>query len=216
MRNSTPRTTVDPPSNTKFNNPIRNSRYNIRIPHLLLGIILVSACGGGFVLMSLRSDHRQPVLALARPVSIGHRLVAEDLRRVDIATDVGVPVVHAEAASTLVGHTMSTNLPSGTLLTPETVKDIPVPPGQAIAALALGPGQFPTEISPGTHVMVIRLAGDNAAPSDAWPAVVINTAVSANDQKTVASVQLPETAARQVAAIPAGQVSLIMMGGDQR
>ncbi|MBY8853919.1 hypothetical protein K7G98_39085, partial [Saccharothrix sp. MB29] len=51
-------------------------------------------------------------------------------------------------------------------------------------------------------------------PSDTvpvWPAVVTSVTTPANEQATVVSVQLTEAAARQVAAVPAGQLSIVML-----
>lgn len=197
------------------------------IPHLLLGVLLVLACGGAFLAMSLNSDNRQPVLALARPVSVGQVLTAQDLRQVNLAVGGGVSVVDAEQVASVVGKTMSTTLPAGALLTLEAVSGAGVPAaGQAIAALSLKPGQIPSEVSAGTHVSVVFVPGqagttlnDPTTPDSTaiWPAVVTSVNSPPNQQVTVVSVQLSVAAARQVAAVPAGQLSIVMLsaGGDR-
>ncbi|GAA2975703.1 SAF domain-containing protein [Actinokineospora diospyrosa] len=190
------------------------------VPYLLLGVLLVLVCVGAFVLISLRTGDRQPVLALARAVSVGQVLAAQDLRQVNVAVDPGVAVVPVDQAATVVGRPMATSLSAGTLLTPEAVGEAAVPAaGQAIAALALKPGQFPAEVSPGARVSVVFVPGPTGTATTppttggvVWPAVVtsVNTQPSGG-QETVVSVQLAETAARQVAAVPAGQVSIVML-----
>lgn len=191
------------------------------IPHLLLGMLLVLVCAAAFLVMSLNSGSRRPVLALARPVSVGQVLTAQDLRQVNVAVDPGVSVVDVSQAAGVVGKTMSTGLPAGALLTLDAVSGTGIPAeGQAIAALSLTAGQFPPEVSPGTHVSVVfvpRQAGTTASSppepdsTTLWPAVVTSVSSQANQQTTVVSVQLSETAAHQVAAVPAGQLSIVML-----
>ncbi|MGH3625062.1 MAG: SAF domain-containing protein, partial [Sciscionella sp.] len=186
----------------------------------------VLACAAAFLVVSLNSGNKEPVLALARSVSVGQVLTAQDLRQVNVAVDPGVSVVDAGQAAGAVGRTMSTSLPAGALLTPDAVSGAGVPAaGQAIAALSLKAGQFPPEVSPGTHVAVVFVpsqAGGTLSspptpdPTTVWPAVVTSVTSPPNQQITVVSVQVSEAAARQVAAVPAGQLSIVMLSGGGR
>ncbi|GAA3863402.1 hypothetical protein GCM10022243_32430 [Saccharothrix violaceirubra] len=194
------------------------------LPYLLLGVLLVLVCAGGFVLISLDSGDRRAVLALARGVPVGHVLTTQDLRQVNVAVDPGVAVVGADQAAIVVGKPMATSLSAGALLTPDAVGGAALPEnGQAIAALALKPGQFPAEVGPGARVSVVFVPGQagtvTSPPADGgtvWPAVVTSVTTPANDQNTVVSVQLSEAAARQVAAVPAGQLSIVMLSAGGR
>lgn len=194
------------------------------LPHLLLGVLFVLACAGGFVLFSLDSGDRQAVLALARDVPVGHVLTAQDLRQVNLALDPGVAAIGVDQAATVVGRPMATSLTAGALLTPRSVGDPLVPgTGQAIAALALKPGQFPPEVAPGARVSVVFVPAQSGTAASlpveggmVWPAVVTTVVGTPNDQTTVVSVQLTEAAARQVAAVPAGQLSVVMLAAGGR
>lgn len=201
---------------------LRGAGRRRSIPHLMLGALLVVACAAAFVVVSLSSGDRLPVLVMARAVSVGQVLTAQDLRQANVTIDPGMSVVDAGQAASIVGRTMATGLPAGALLVPEAVGGAAVPvAGQAIAALSLKPGQFPPEVSPGAHVLVVFVSGQaggsaSAGPpaaetSMSWPAVVTNVTAPPNEQATVVSVQLGEAAARQVAAVPAGQLSLVMV-----
>jgi hypothetical protein len=206
---------------TKAGSRLRGPNRRRSIPHLLLGVLFVLACAGAFLVVSLNTGDRQSVLALARPVSVGQVLTVRDLQQVSVAVDAGVSVVDASQAASVVGQTMSTNLPAGALLTSEAVGSAGVPAtGEAIAALSLKAGQFPPEVSPGTHVSVVFVPGQAGASlasppapdsTTVWPAVVTSVTTPANQQTTVVSVQLSEAAARQVAAVPAGQLSIVML-----
>jgi hypothetical protein len=197
------------------------------VAHLLLGGLLVLACTCGFLVVWLNAGDRQPVLALARPVTIGHLLAVADLREVDVALDPSVPVVRASQAAGVVGKPMATNLPAGALLTPDAVGRAGVPgAGQALAAVALKPGQVPPEVAPGARVSVVfaptqevrAITGSAAVaePAAVWPAVVTSVASPAGEPVTVVTVQLNETDARQVAAVPAGQLSMLMLPAGDR
>ncbi|MGW5053951.1 SAF domain-containing protein [Actinokineospora sp. NPDC004072] len=193
------------------------------LPYLLLGVLLVLACVGAFVLISRNSSDRQTVLALARDVSVGHVLAMQDLRQVNIAADSGVALVSAYQAGRILGRPMSSSLSAGALLTPDSVGAAAVPDGQALAALALKPGQFPTEVAAGARVSVVLVPGQTGAATGptadvapVWPAVVTSVTASPNEQAMVVSVQLTEVAARQVAAVPTGQLSIVMLSAGGR
>jgi hypothetical protein len=209
---------------------LRGSPRRRSVPHLALGVVLVLACAAATVFAALQFTDRQQVLALARPVTVGHVLTTEDLRQVSVSAAGGVSVVPAGQVSVVVGQTMAVSLPAGSLLTPTELGAAALPqPGQAITALALKPGQFPTALGPGAHVLVVLAPGSTSggsptsagSPSSAqqavavWPATVTDLAGQANDQSTVVSVQLADTAARQVAAQPSGALSLVLVSGGQ-
>jgi hypothetical protein len=82
---------------------------------------------------------------------------------------------------------------------------------------------FPPELSSGARVAVVFVPSSATGPSvafaspnvpAAWQAIVTGVTARADDQVTVVSLQLPEAAARQVAAVPAGQLSVVMMPGS--
>ncbi len=191
------------------------------VPHLLVGALLVLAATAGFVLWSLTVGGRVPVLALARPVSVGQVLTAADLREVTIATDPGVSTMAASQAFAVIGRTLATSLPAGSLLSPEVLGVASVPgPGQAIAALALKAGAFPVELAPGARVAVVLVPGSSVGSLSTAPGqgalsvgsgIVTSVTAPVNEQTTVVSVLLSDAAARQVAAVPAGQLSVVML-----
>ena len=202
------------------------------VPHLLLGLLLVLACVVAFLVVSLTTGDRRPVLALARSVTVGQVLSVQDLRQVEVAVDAGVGVVPADQAAAVVGRSMATSLPAGALLPPDAVGAAAMVPaaGQAIVALALKSGQLPVEVAAGARVSVVLVPtqpstggaadgpGEGGAPgrSRAWPAVVTSVSVPPNEQVTVVSVQLAEAAAGEVAAVPVGQLSVVMLAGGGR
>lgn len=193
------------------------------VPHLLLGLVIVIACASSFLWISLTADDRQPVLALVRTVPVGHVLAEQDLREVNVVVGPEVRVVAAGQAAQVVGKTVSVTLPAGALLTPEsTATPVVSVAGQALVSLALKTGQFPLEAGPGARVSVVlaptgSIAGSPSnQPGEIWPGVVISVSSPANEQVTVMSVQVAEAAAHEVAAVPAGQLSLVLLSGGVR
>ncbi|MBW4717373.1 SAF domain-containing protein [Saccharothrix obliqua] len=221
--NTTARTGVDRPVTAGDGRWVGNGRKRLplhrSVPHLLLGVLLVLACAGGFVVISLHSGDRRAVLSLARDVAVGQVLAMQDLRQVDVAVDPGVAVVDADRAATVVGRPLATSLSAGTLLTPGAVGGAVVPvEGQALAALALKPGQFPPEVTAGARVSVVFVPGQAGSATGppagggmAWPAVVTGVTAAVNGQAAVVSVQMAEAAARQVAAVSVGQLAIVLL-----
>ncbi|MCF6424971.1 SAF domain-containing protein [Amycolatopsis tucumanensis] len=197
--------------------PPRRSRR--RLPHLVLGLLLVVVCVGGALWWTAGSGDRVPVLVVARPVTVGQVLTSADLRTAEVAVPWGVATVPAEQVSGVLGRPMATSLAPGALLTPDSVGAAAIPAlGRAVAAVAVKPGQFPPELSPGAPVTVVVTA-DTAAPAVGsagqgqgvpWRATVIGVSPAGTDQATVVSLELESTAATQLAQVPAGQLALVM------
>jgi hypothetical protein len=197
------------------------------VPHLVLGLLLVSSCTAGAVFWSLNVGDRRPALALTRPVALGQTIQAADLGEVDIAVDGPVDAIPADDAPSITGRTATASLPAGVLLTRDLLGTTRVPGnGRAVAALALQPGQSPPDIGPGSHVLVVLAsdpdtttgngAGGGAVSDSAWPGVVVGVTRGANDNSLVVSVEFSDTDARHVASAPAGQLSVVLVSGGDR
>jgi hypothetical protein len=198
-------------------------RARRRLPHLLVGVLLIVVCVGGALWWSSSAQGRVPVLAIARPVSVGHVLERTDVHEVEISAADVVATVPAEQATAVLGRPMATNLDPGALLTPGSVGPAAIPAaGRAIVAVALKPGQFPLELAPGAPVLVVTTTPSAVAPSSAqesgqtWPATVTGLVKAETDPTTVISLQLPGDAAFALARVPVGQVSLVMLAGGER
>lgn len=205
----------------------RNAGWRRRsVPHLVVGVVLVTSCAAGGVWWSALAGERVPALALARPVALGTVLAAGDLREVRVAVDGPVDVVPVRDASSVLGQRLAVSLPAGVLLSRRALGTPSGPPaGRAVAALALAPGQAPSDLGPGTTVLVVLTADPNtgsagaaAVPMGGWRGLVTNiTDVTSgpSGQGRVVSVELGVDDARHVAAAPAGRVSLVVVGGGR-
>lgn len=195
-----------------------------RLPYLLLGVLLVLGCAAGGVVAATRLDHREAVLALARPVTVGQHLSPRDVREVSVSTDTGLAVVPAASKARVVGRPVAYSLPAGALLTKDLLGAAAVPPsGQAVAAVGLKAGQFPPGLQPGDQVAVVIAPPGDAASSTApssdvssWSAVVTGVRTDGTDQTTVVSLQMAQADARALAAEPVGQVGVVVVHGGVR
>lgn len=198
--------------------PSASSRFGRRrIPHLLLGTLLVLGGAVGSLAATTGFDGSRSVLVAARPVTVGQLLTALDVREVSIPADAEVRAVDASRGAGLLGTPVATTLPAGAMFTPESFVDAGVPPGQAIVALALDTGRLPPEVGPGDRVSIVAspdpAGGVPVRVPRAWAAVASSVLVSDTGGSTVVSLQLGESAAREVAASPADQLSLVAVGG---
>lgn len=210
-------------NSTKLASRLRATKRHRSIPHLLLGALLVLACAAAFIVVSLNFSNRHAALALARSVSVGQKLTTQDLKQVNITVDPGVSIVDISQVTSMVGKTMSESLPAGALLTPAAVSGAGIPAaGQALVALSLKSGQFPPEVSPGTQVSVVFVPSQAGTTltrpptpdsTTVWPAVVTSVTSVQDQQITVVSVQVRQATASQIAAVPAGQLSIVMLPG---
>jgi hypothetical protein len=125
----------------------------------------------------------------------------------------------------VIGRPVAYSLPAGTVLSRAAVGAAQVPPpGEAIAAVALKAGQFPTGLAAGSRVAVIVAPSPGAvsastAPAGAassWEATVVAVQAREADQTTVVSLELAEGDARALAAAPAGQVGLVTVNAGGR
>ncbi|MEU5259747.1 hypothetical protein [Amycolatopsis sp. NPDC021455] len=201
-------------------------RTRRRLPHLLIGLMLIVACVGGALWWSSTAQGRVPVLGIARPVSIGHVLERADIHEVEISVADAVATVPAEQAASVLGRPMATSLTVGALLTPSSVGPPTVPiVGEAVVAVGLKAGQFPLELAPGAPVIVVvaasspntsAVAGQSSGDGPTWPATVTGLAKAESEQTTVISLRMPSVTAPALARIPAGQVTLVMVAGGER
>jgi hypothetical protein len=130
-----------------------------------LGLVLVLAGGMVGALLYLRATQHTQVLAVARPVAVGHAINDADLTALSLSVDLRIRPFPASARSQVVGQVATVNLVPGTLLlrrmvTPRSV----LQPGEGLVGLALKAGQVPEQLAPGDLVQVVRTPAPPGAP----------------------------------------------------
>ncbi|MEO3852615.1 SAF domain-containing protein [Streptomyces sp. B8F3] len=198
---------------------LQGVRRRRRVPFLLTGVVLVVGATLGGIVAANELGQREPVLVLADEVTVGQQLRAEDVREVRMAIESGPNILTADSLDEVIGQRIAYTLPEGALLTKEVLGRSQVPAaGEAVAAVALEPGQFPPGVQPGTAVRVIAAGADEAAsdtdtPTGTWPAVISAVHNPDEGQVTVVSLQMGDADAQALAAIPDGELSVVTVAG---
>jgi len=199
--------------------PPRGRRRNG--PLAIVGVLLVVTCAAVFAAGWLRAGNRQPVLALARPVTAGQVIASADLQVVRVSASGPVSLLPASQEAAVIGQTAAAALPAGSLLTPAEVGAAPLGKGQAFLGVAVKPGQYPPDLSAGQTVDVLATpagsspgaaGSSNAASGAALPVgrgVVLSVTAQASQGETVVELEVSQDAMPQVAAASAsGQIAL--------
>jgi hypothetical protein len=171
----------------------------------LAGVLVVVMCALVPAEAWVRAGMREPVLALARPVTAGQVITGPDLRVVRVSAAGPVSVVPVSRRDQVTGRTAAAGLPAGSLLAPGDIGAPSPGGGQARLGVALAPGRYPPDLSPGQHVDILvpgRCAGNARL---AGQGVVLAVTAPAAGQ-AVAELQVRQDAVPLIAA--AGQVSL--------
>ncbi|WP_222108767.1 SAF domain-containing protein [Streptomyces cupreus] len=187
-------------------------------------MLLVLGCAAGGVVVSTSVGHQEPVLVLARSVSVGQVLSDRDLREESVSADSALAFLPVRSRAEVEGRPVAYSLPAGTPLTKNLLGAAHIPPaGQAVAAVGLKAGQFPPGVQPGNRVTVVVAPTSGSATGStsssqvsAWDASVTDVRSDGTDQITLISLQMAREDARQLAAAPTDQFSVVMVhGGGQ-
>ncbi|OYN90656.1 SAF domain-containing protein [Parenemella sanctibonifatiensis] len=126
--------------------------------------ICLGGLGGGFLYS--QAVHTEEVLAITERVSRGEVIEAEDLRVVPAGELPGVDSVPASQRDSVIGTRAATDLPRGSLLTPDSLSETEPRPGMVQVGLRLTPGRTPTQLLPaGTAVTLIIVAAPGSDPT---------------------------------------------------
>lgn len=192
----------------------------VRLPELAVGLLVTVAFALGAVLWHLSSVTKVSALAVASSVERGDTIEAADLRVVYIASDDTVARLDEGQTSQVVGRTALVDLPSGTLLAPGLIAAAStIGEGEAVAGLALDPGQYPARgLAAGDRVSVVRaVEGGGTTEGARGEAVVASNATvfaveDLDSDRKLVSIMTGESDAEAVAAASgAGSLRLVQV-----
>jgi hypothetical protein len=210
----------DPPRLRLGPTPPRRS-----LPWVALGVLLIAGFALTFVVASQHLGQRRAALAVSRSVAAGQPLQAADLQVVHLASDGPVRPIAAADEPSVLGRPAAVPLLAGTLLTSAALgPPATLGPDEAVVAVALKAGQFPTGLAPGMRVLVADTGNPASAaggPQAGVPAgsALVDSAVVVDLQgpgdtgeATVVSLRLPARDATLVtAANGAERVALVQL-----
>ncbi|MFD5345666.1 SAF domain-containing protein [Streptomyces anulatus] len=180
--------------------------------------VLVGALAFSWLLRS--AGDRVDVLALARDVPVGQKLVAEDLVVAAVAADPALSPIPAADKQSLVGRRAGTDLKQGTLLassqlaTGDLLRD-----GEELVAVAVERGRAPVDaLGQGDTVKAVSTpASDGAAakaeaPPEAVTARVVKVGRANASGAVVVQVAVPSSDGALLAARSAtGRIALVLV-----
>ena len=129
------------------------------------GVVLVVVCALVFAEGWLQAGNRQPVLALAQPVTAGQVITAADLETVRVSAAGPVSLVPASRQAEVAGSTAAVSMPAGSLLTGSDIGTPPPVKGQVRLGVALKPGQYPPDLAAGQDVDVLATPASGTSSS---------------------------------------------------
>lgn len=192
-------------------------------PFLAVGAVLALAGAGAFAVAYSHLGGRTSVIELRSAVTSGQVISVSDLRGVQVAADSSVPLIPVADASQVIGHRAGVSLPAGTLLSAADLGSGSIPAaGQALVALEVKPGSFPSQVAAGATVAVstVTPSGQSGIAVDvgALPtATVLSVTPAANSSGDVeVSLQASASSAGQIASIPADGAELIVLSSGGR
>lgn len=122
----------------------------------------------GFLLYT-KAGEREPMVAVARPLTYGQVISEADLRPVSLPADSGLSTVAWSQRSTLLNRPAATDLRAGQVVTADSALAERLPgAGQAIVGIAVKRGQLPgTPLAPRDAVRVVAIGAGPGATAGA-------------------------------------------------
>ena len=162
-------------------------RAKVRTQWLVLGAALVVLAGLLVAWGLSRAADRVDVVSVARPVSAGTVLRAEDLTITAIAVDGTAPgLVPAASLTALVGRATTIDLQPGTLLTVGMWADASsLADDERTVGAVLKPGRYPAGLAQGMSALALSLSTDGASDDGASDGSASDGTVDGSGSATV-------------------------------
>lgn len=129
---------------------------SIRVPELAVGVVLVVSGALAAVLWHRSVTQGDTVVVAARDVPRGAVISAADLAPADVRGANGIELVDGASASELVGQVTLVDVAAGTPWSRDLLSDVaPLRADEALAAVALEPGEAPPDLATGDPVRVV-------------------------------------------------------------
>ncbi len=136
-----------------------------QLPWVVLGLTITLTAAIIFALWASSLSSRTAVAVAGRDIPTGSKIEVDDLRAVEVASGQGAGFVPMTELDSVVGHTVRSPIPEGTILNPGLLSESsPVGLGMAIVGAVLQPGEYPiTHLGPGQPVGIV-ITGESPVP----------------------------------------------------
>lgn len=178
----------------------------------LVGVLVAVATIVTASALAPKSIPMREILVVARPLGPGEPVLASDWRTSFVPKSSGISAVLASQAPRLVGELSSQAWTPGT---PITMAMLGGTPPRDVIGLSLRPGQAPSGLVPGNHVIVVAMASSSTAAKVAGDVAGTVETVSTNTSANVTNANVsipaaPAVVANMLAAAAAGDVSVVL------
>ena len=133
-----------------------------QLPWVVLGLTVTLTAAIVFALWASSLSSRTAVAVASRDIAGGSTVEIDDLRAVEVASGHGAGFVPMDELESVVGHTVRSPIPKGTILHPGLLSaSSPIERGMAVVGAVLQPGEYPvTHLGPGQPVGVVITSED--------------------------------------------------------
>ncbi|MEV6758395.1 SAF domain-containing protein [Streptomyces sp. NPDC051214] len=189
---------------------------------MVIGAVMVLAGAVGFAGLLNASGERSDVLALARDVSAGQKITADDLRVVALPEDPGLKPMAAAKKSAIVGRRASAALSQGSLLTSAQLTGRGgLKPGESLVAVEVKRGMAPVDaLRPGAIVSLVTrpqegdVTGTDQRELTEVSGRVVKVGAPSSSGDVVVQTAVPDAASAAVASdASAGRVAIVLKTG---
>jgi hypothetical protein len=160
-------------------------------------------------------DDRHEVVQVIRDVPAGQRIVAGDLRTVEVGVDGDVRAIRGESMALVVGQYAKVRLISGSLMVTEALQPTPlVGPGSALVAVVVPAAELPIGLRERSHVRVVPVAdgaGREAVSSAAVEARVVGLPTSVESATGDVGLTLEVPVGEATAVATAAKVRIVVL-----
>lgn len=163
------------------------------------------------------TSNTQSVLAVRETVHRGDTITRGDLMTATIGVDPALHPLSGEQFADVVGKRAAMDMPAGGVVTQEQVTETAVPAkGESVVGISVTPAMLPADqLEVGDPVRIVTTPGQQgeitAEAPGATEATVVGVSTDAQSGNTIVNVQVPYSAAPDVAARAAtGKVAIVL------
>jgi hypothetical protein len=178
------------------------TKKRVRTPELALGILLAAGCGLGAVMWTSSASSTTPALVLARDVQRGEVLELADFAPAE-ARATGLRLVSYAEREKYVGRIAAIDLTAASAVTDSVALEIaPIADGEALAAVRVDAGEYPTGLRSGSTVQVVGLLDQAIVAALAAAVVTVDSieVVEGAADEVVVTLRVPRATSSAIAA----------------
>lgn len=149
----------------------RRPKQKVNLTYVAGAVVLIILGALGVYFVTSQFTNATQVVAVTDTLKRGDTIESDDVTAFDIPEDQAKGFISAESIQGLVGQKALVDVPSGSLLTPESAgSEVTAPKGYTVVGLSLAPGQLPkTDLTAGDSVRIVDTPGAQGDIAEGTP-----------------------------------------------